>query len=85
METTLSSKGQIVVPRQIRQNHGWQPGLSFTITEKDDSIILVPISAKKTSKLEDVIGCVGYHGKKKSFAQMDAGILEEAKRQAHSW
>ncbi len=85
METTLSSKGQIVIPRQIRQNHGWHPGVSFTIIEKDDSLILQPVNTKKTTKLEDVIGCAGYHGKKKSLAQMDAGILEEAKQQAASW
>ncbi|MBV5340294.1 MAG: AbrB/MazE/SpoVT family DNA-binding domain-containing protein [Deltaproteobacteria bacterium] len=85
METTLSSKGQIVIPQRIRQNHGWSPGLSFTIIEKDNSLILQPISAKMTTKLEDVIGCAGYHGKKKSLTQMEAGILEEAKRQAKSW
>ena len=85
METTLSSKGQIVIPRQIRQNHGWQPGISFAITEKDNTLILQPISIKTTTKLDDVIGCAGYQGKKKSLAQMDSGILEEAKRQAASW
>jgi AbrB family looped-hinge helix DNA binding protein len=85
METTLSSKGQIVIPRQIRQNHGWQPGISFTIIEKDDTLILQPISTTTVTKLEDVIGCAGYHGKKKSLAQMEDGILEEAKRRAASW
>jgi AbrB family looped-hinge helix DNA binding protein len=85
METTLSSKGQIVIPRQIRLNHGWQPGIAFTIIDKDDSVILQPVSTKTTTKLEDVIGCAGYNGKKKSLAQMDAGIIEEAKRQADSW
>ncbi len=27
METTLSSKGQIVIPLQIRNSHGWRPGI----------------------------------------------------------
>ena len=85
MQTTLSSKGQIVIPRQIRQNHGWQAGRSFTIIDKDNTLILEPISTKTTTTLEDVIGCAGYRGKKKSLAQMDAGILEEAKKQAESW
>jgi len=34
MKTTLSSKGQIVIPRQIRLNHGWKPGVSFSIIEE---------------------------------------------------
>jgi len=85
METTLSSKGQIVIPLQIRNIHGWKPGISFTIIDKDDSLILQPINTKKTASLEDVIGCAGYQGKKKSQAEMDAGILEEAKQQAAAW
>lgn len=85
METTLSSKGQIVIPLQIRNLHGWRPGASFTIIDSGDSLILQPIQTKTTTKLEDVIGCAGYKGKKKSQAQMDAGILEEAKRRVAEW
>ena len=85
METTLSSKGQIVIPQQIRKNHGWRPGVSFTIFDNDDSLILTPVSNKKNINLQDVIGCAGYHGEKKSLAEMDAGILEEARKQAKSW
>jgi len=85
MQTTLSSKGQIVIPRQIRQLHGWQSGAAFTIIDKDNVLILEPVSTKKTIKLDDVIGCAGYHGKKKSQAEMDAGILEEVRRRSESW
>ena len=85
METTLSSKGQIVIPRQIRQNHGWRPGTSFTIIDNDNSLVLQPVTTKKTTSLEDVIGCAGYQGEKKSQADMDTGIREEAQRQAKSW
>lgn len=85
MQTTLSSKGQIVIPQQIRQHHGWRPGISFTIIDSDNTLILQPIITKSTTKLEDVIGCAGYHGKKKSQADMDAGILKEAQQQAASW
>ena len=85
METTLSSKGQIVIPLQIRNLHGWRPGASFTIIDNEDSLILQPVQTKTTTKLEDVIGCAGYQGKKKSQSEMDAGILEEAKRRVAEW
>jgi AbrB family looped-hinge helix DNA binding protein len=85
MQTTLSSKGQIVIPRKIRQQHGWLPGATFTIIDRDNTLIFQPVSTKIPSKLEDVIGCVGYNGKKKSLSQMDAGIIEEAKRRTESW
>lgn len=85
METRLSSKGQVVIPRQIRQNHGWRPGVAFTIIEEGDTLILKPIASRTTVDIKDVIGCAGYVGEKKSLAEMDAGILEEARKQAASW
>lgn len=85
METRLSSKGQIVIPRQIRQNHGWRPGIAFTIIDNGDSLILRPVGNRATVDIKDVIGCAGYVGEKKSLAEMDAGIIEEAKKQAASW
>lgn len=85
METTLSSKGQIVIPLQIRNSHGWRSGISFTIIDRDNSLILQPVTTKTTTTLEEVIGCAGYSGEKKTQAQMDAGILEEAKKQAATW
>ena len=85
MKTTLSSKGQIVIPLQIRQSHGWGAGLSFTIIDEGDALVLKPMAKKKSTMLGDVVGCAGYTGLKKSLAEMDAGILEEARKQAASW
>lgn len=85
METTLSSKGQIVIPKRIRQSHGWRPGATFIVIEEDNGLFLKPVSNRKTTAIEDVIGCAGYKGPKKSLAEMDAAVLEEAKRQAASW
>ena len=85
METTLSSKGQIVIPRQIRQRHGWRPGVTFTIVDEGDALVLKPATTRRTTSLEEVIGCAGYTGPKKSLADMDAGVMEEAKKQAASW
>jgi hypothetical protein len=45
----------------------------------------VSVSTKTATTLEDVIGCAGHHGEKKTQAQMDAGIVEEAKQQAAAW
>jgi AbrB family looped-hinge helix DNA binding protein len=85
METRLSSKGQIVIPRQIRENHGWKPGVCFNITDDGNAIVLKPAISRITTMLEDVIGCTGYSGPQKSQEEMDAGILEEARKQAASW
>ena len=85
METRLSSKGQIVIPLQIRQSHGWNPGVCFSIIDEGDSIVLKPALSKKSTTLAEVVGCAGYTGPAKSLDDMDAGILEEARKQAASW
>ena len=37
METTrLSNKGQIVVPKRIREAHGWEAGSEFAVSETPD-------------------------------------------------
>jgi AbrB family looped-hinge helix DNA binding protein len=44
METTrLSTKGQIVLPKEIRVSRAWSPGTEFTIEETGDGILLRPL------------------------------------------
>ena len=37
-KTKLSNKGQIVIPKQVRTAHGWEPGLEFVIEDTGDRI-----------------------------------------------
>lgn len=80
METTrLSSKGQIIIPQAIRDAHHWQPGLDFTVMEMEEGILLKPVKAFKTSAIQEVLGCTGYKGKKKTLKEMEQGIAQGAK------
>jgi AbrB family looped-hinge helix DNA binding protein len=40
--TTLSSKGQIVLPKAARRRLGLQPGTKFACRVRDGEIVLVP-------------------------------------------
>ncbi len=42
METTISSKYQVVIPRAVRERLHLQPQQKLTILEKDGMLILVP-------------------------------------------
>jgi hypothetical protein len=42
---------------------------------------VAPAKPFPPTRVEDGIGCVGYHGERKSLADMQQGIVEEAKRQ----
>jgi bifunctional DNA-binding transcriptional regulator/antitoxin component of YhaV-PrlF toxin-antitoxin module len=77
-----SNKGQVVTPKTIRVLHGWEAGLEFVIENVDDGIKLKPIKPYKKTKIEDVMGCVGYKGPKKSLKDMEAAIAKGAKENA---
>jgi AbrB family looped-hinge helix DNA binding protein len=42
--TTLSAKGQVVIPREVREHLGFQPGQRFTVVEKGNAVVLVPLA-----------------------------------------
>jgi AbrB family looped-hinge helix DNA binding protein len=83
METTrLSSKGQIVLPKSIRDAHGWETGATFAIEEtKDGNILLRSLNAPQAT-LSEVAGCLRPPRKERArtMADMDAAIASEVKR-----
>lgn len=52
-ETTITSKGQLVIPAEIRRRYGIKPGQKFKVLEEEGTIRLIPII---TMKLEDARG-----------------------------
>ncbi len=80
METTrLSSKGQVILPKSIRDAHRWQPGTEFVVEETTEGILLRPAKTFPPTRIEDVAGCLRYAGKPKTLAEMEAAIRTEVK------
>jgi AbrB family looped-hinge helix DNA binding protein len=80
METTrLSSKGQVIVPKSVRDARNWPPGTEFLVEEVDEGILLRPLRPFESTNLEDVIGCTGYTGPVRSLADMERAIAQAAK------
>ena len=77
-KTRLSNKGQIVIPKQVRAAHGWEPGLEFAVEDMGDSIKLKPIKPYAETKIGDVLGCINYKGPKKSLKEMEAALAKGA-------
>jgi AbrB family looped-hinge helix DNA binding protein len=81
MQTTrLSTKGQIVLPKDIRDSCSWNPGIEFTIRETEDGVLLRPAPGFPATRLEEVAGRLPSRGKAKTVAQMRAAIGKEVKR-----
>lgn len=80
LTTTVSSKGQVILPSALRQRREWGAGTRLTVEETEDGVLLKPAPAFAETRPEDVFGALPYKGKPKTIADMDAGVLAEAKR-----
>ncbi|MGO9241499.1 MAG: AbrB/MazE/SpoVT family DNA-binding domain-containing protein [Bryobacteraceae bacterium] len=78
--TRLSTKGQIILPKSIRDSRAWGPGTEFTLEESGDGILLRPAARFARTEIDEVAGCLATKGRPKTLAQLRAGIEREVKR-----
>ena len=80
MDTTrLSSKGQIVLPKAVRESRKWPPGTEFRIEVFEDGIVLRPVKPFPAARLEDVAGSIRYEGPARTLEDMERAIGEGVK------
>lgn len=72
----LSSKGQIILPKSVRDSHHWAPGTEFEVETLPEGILLRPKKRFATTKMSDVIGCTGYQGPARSLEEMATAIAQ---------
>jgi AbrB family looped-hinge helix DNA binding protein len=78
METTrLSSKGQIILPKAVRDLHHWVPGTDFSVEDTGDGVLLRPIRTSAPSRLDEVVGCLRVTGSARTMEEMDSAIDAE--------
>lgn len=84
----ISSKGQLVLPKAVRDAHGLAPGSEVDIESTGDAIVLRPRTRKsregRVYKLEEVAGMLKYSGPPVSIRDMDRAIEEEIRRRWHA-
>lgn len=81
METTrLSTKGQIVLPKNIRISRAWAPGTEFTVEETGDGILLRPAGRFPRTGLDEVACCLQSKGKSKTLVEMRTAVGREVIR-----
>jgi AbrB family looped-hinge helix DNA binding protein len=81
METTqLSTKGQIVLPKSIRDAKKWKPGMKFIIEETERGILLRPARPFPSKTVDEVFGCLKYKGKPATLKDMEDAIALGVKR-----
>jgi AbrB family looped-hinge helix DNA binding protein len=78
--TRLSTKGQLILPKDIRTARAWGPGTEFTIEETEEGILLRPAGHFSAVHLDEVAGCLRSKGRAKTPAQMNVAIGREVIR-----
>jgi AbrB family looped-hinge helix DNA binding protein len=60
--TTLSSKGQVVIPKEIRDELHWEPGTELELISTPSGLTMRSTKAKGKIDLADLRGILHYQG-----------------------
>ena len=79
--TTMSSKGQMVIPKSVRSDLEWAAGMEFQIERIDGGIVIRPKNPLPETTMDDIVGFLQNDGPTVTLEDMEAaiekGILEE--------
>jgi AbrB family looped-hinge helix DNA binding protein len=78
--TTLSTKGQLILPQGVRRGRNWGPGTRLIVEETAEGVLLRPATVFAATKPEDVFGSLTYAGPAKTLEDMEAAVATEARR-----
>jgi AbrB family looped-hinge helix DNA binding protein len=78
--TTVSTKGQVILPKAIRRRRDWPPGTRLVVEETAEGVLLRRARVFPETRTEDVFGSLRYDGPPKTIEEMDEGIVAEVKR-----
>ncbi|MDR2153506.1 MAG: AbrB/MazE/SpoVT family DNA-binding domain-containing protein [Burkholderiaceae bacterium] len=77
--TTVSTRGQVVLPKRLREKHCWQTGQKLEVIDTGDGLLL---KTRQTASWDDVVGCLSHlaAGKKPAPTdeQMHAAVRQMA-------
>ena len=79
LTTKLSSRGQLVIPKQVRDAHQWSENTEFSVREQDNGIFLAPLPVKAKSRpLSALIGSLHPPKRKLSTHDLCAPVADYA-------
>ena len=79
-KTKVSTKGQVILPKAIRDKRNWEAGTELAVEETPDGVLLTSIRPFPLAKFEDVFGCLGPVDRAISNEDMHEAVLAEARR-----
>jgi AbrB family looped-hinge helix DNA binding protein len=78
--TKMSSKGQVVIPEEIRQRLGLKPGIQFVVVGNRDVVILKAISPPSMEDFDDLIATARKQARQAKMKRSDVAEAIAAAR-----
>ena len=81
--TRVSTKGQVILPKAIRDRRKWTAGTELTVEETAEGVLLKAAPCFAPTKVEDVAGMLRSRGRIDrvvSIEEMNEAVLAEARR-----
>jgi AbrB family looped-hinge helix DNA binding protein len=82
LTTIVSTKGQVILPKAVRERRDWTAGTRLEVEDTVDGVLLRRAPAFAPTRPEEVFGLLPRPGAPRSVEEMDAAVLEEARRRA---
>jgi len=80
LTTTVSTKGQVILPKAIRQRKHWEPGTRLVVEDTPEGVLLKAAPVFTPTRPKDVAGMLAYRGRPRTIEEMDSAIAAEVKR-----
>jgi AbrB family looped-hinge helix DNA binding protein len=78
--TVISTKGQVILPKAVREDRNWRPGTRLTVEVTADGVLLKSSPSIPRTRSEEVFGILAHSGSPLTLEDMDAAITAEARR-----
>ena len=78
--TRMSDKGQVILPKVLRERRGWTAGTEFLIEERPEGVFLRPAVAEAPATMDETFGRLRPAKKIVSIEDMQEAMLEEGRR-----
>ncbi len=80
--TVISTKGQVILPKTIRDQRHWGAGTQLTVEDTPEGVLLKETPLFTQTTVGSVFGSLRQRGPALSLEDMDKAIAQEAKRRA---
>jgi AbrB family looped-hinge helix DNA binding protein len=82
LTTTISTKGQVILPKAVRDLRHWSAGTRLVVESTAEGVLLKLAPVFPPSSIDEVFGSLKHKGAALSIEDMEMAVTAEAKRRA---